>query len=207
MTVPDSLLNLNGDMLAAVDVETSGRLAGWHEIIQIAVLPLNSEIEPSETYKPFYVHICPNHRDRAEKGALHMNGLDIDWLVTNGLDSDLAVDRFVEWFHELELPLGKRLCPLAHNWAFERGFLVNWLGNELHDTIWHPHSRDSQRVATLFNDAAAYHGKKIPFGSVSQKSLCKKFGIENANEHDALADCIACAKLYRALVRGLGHSK
>ena len=157
--IPDSLLNLNGDLLAAVDVETTGRLAGWHEIIQIAVLPLNSEIQPSDVYKPFYVHICPKFPERAEKGALKVNGLDLDWLLSNGLDNDLAIDRLVEWFQALDLPFGKRLCPLAHNWAFERGFLMNWLGWELHDDIWHPHSRDSQRVATLFNDAAGYHGK------------------------------------------------
>lgn len=205
--VPDSLLNLNGDMLAAVDVETSGRLAGWHEIIQIGVLPLNSEIEPSTVHRPFYIHICPKYPERVEVGAMKVNGLDIDWLVAHGLDTDLAADRFAEWVEALDLPFGKRLCPLAHNWAFERGFLINWLGLELHDSIWHPHSRDSQRAATLLNDAAAYHGKKIPFGSVSQKSLCKKFGITNANEHDALADSLACAKLYRAIIRGLGHSK
>lgn len=205
--VPDSLLNLNGDMMAAVDVETTGRLAGWHEIIQIAVLPLDSELEPSKIYKPFYIHLCPKEPERAEKGALKVNGLDLDWLLVNGLDADLAADRFVEWFQALDLPFGKRLCPLAHNWAFERGFLTAWLGIDMHDSIWHPHSRDSQRAATLLNDAAAYHGKQIPFGSVSQRSLCKKFSITNANEHDALADCIACAKLYRAFVRGLGHGK
>ena len=205
--VPDSLLNLNGDMMAAVDIETNGRLAGWHEILQIANLPIDSEQEPSKVHRPFYQHFFPKNTERTEKGALRVNGLDIDWLMSHGIDQDRAADLCMEWFEKLDLPFKKRLCPLAHNWAFERGFLLNWLGQDGHDAIWHPHSRDSQRVATLLNDAAAYHGKKIPFGSVSQKSLCKKFAIENANEHDALADCIACSKLYRALIRGFGHSK
>lgn len=204
--VPDSLLNLNGDMMAAVDVETTGSLAGWHEVIQIAVLPLNSEIEPS-LCKPFYLHLKPDHPERAQKQAMKVNGLDIEWLINNGIDRWRGADLFDEWFQSLDLPFNKRLCPLAHNWAFERGFLLDWLGLETMDALWHPHVRDTQRVAIMFNDAAAYHGKKIPFGSVSQKSLCKKFAIENANEHDALADCLACAKLYRSLVRGLGHSK
>ena len=207
VTVPDSLLNLNGDMMAAVDVETTGSIAGWHEIVQVAVLPLNSEIEPSTVHRPFYLHLKPEHPERAQHKAMEVNGLDLEWLEANGIDRWRAADLFDEWFQALDLPFKKRLCPLAHNWAFERGFLLDWLGLETLDAIWHPHSRDSQRVATLFNDAAAYHGKKIPFGTVSQRSLCKKFGIVNANEHDALADCLACSKLYRALVRGLGHSK
>ena len=204
--VPDSLLNLNGNMLAVVDVETTGRVAGWHEIIQIAVLPLDSEIQPSTFYKPFYMHLVPQQLDRVDARAMKVNGLDFDWLVSHGVDQERAVDRFEEWFQALDLPYNKKLCPIAHNWSFEKGFIGNWLGLEMFDSIWHPHSRDTQRVASFLNDAAGYHGKKIPFPSVSQKSLCKKFSIRNANEHDALADCIACAELYRGLIRCLGHA-
>ncbi len=204
--VPDSLLNLNGDMLAAVDVETTGIVFGWHEIVQIAVLPLDSEIQPSRVHKPFYFHLVPQEPDRVVGQAMKVNGLDLDWLVSHGVDPCRAADLFEEWFAGLNLPFGKRLCPLAHNWGFERGHMSAWLGLEMFDSIWHPHARDTQRVASFLNDAAAYHGKKIPFGSVSQKTLCKKFGIENANEHDALADAIACAALYRALIRSIGRS-
>jgi len=203
---PDSLLNLNGNMLAVIDVETTGRLGGWHEIVQIAVLPLDSEIEPSKVHKPFYMHLVPQHPDRIEPGAMKVNGLDFEWLISHGVDPDLAADRFGEWFDALELPYRKKLCPIAHNWAFEKGFLTNWLGLDMHDALFHPHSRDTQHVASFLNDAAAYHGKDIPFGSLSQSSVCKKFGISNTKEHDALADCLTCANLYRALIRCLGHA-
>lgn len=205
--VPDSLLNLNGDMMVVVDVETSGRIAGWHEILQIAVLPLDSEIEASKVHKPFYIHVAPEYPERVEPGAVRVNGLSAEWLESHGVAQDRSVDLFEEWFKALDLPFGKRLCPIAHNWAFEKGFLTNWMGLEGFDSIFHPHSRDTQRVASFLNDAAGYHGLKIPFGSVSQHSLCGKFGIGNANEHDALADCLACAKLYRALIRSLGSSQ
>jgi DNA polymerase III epsilon subunit-like protein len=39
---------LNGNLLASIDLETTGLQAGYHEPIQIAVAPLNSDIRPLE---------------------------------------------------------------------------------------------------------------------------------------------------------------
>ena len=44
-------------------------------------------------------------------------------------------------------------------------------------------------------------GEPIPFNRVGLGSLCRKFNIVNANAHDALADALAEAEVYRALVR------
>jgi DNA polymerase III epsilon subunit-like protein len=37
--------------------------------------------------------------------------------------------------------------------------------------------------------------------SVSLGSMCRKLNITNTNPHDALADCIAEAEVYRTLLR------
>ncbi|MBN2022375.1 MAG: hypothetical protein JW809_06230 [Pirellulales bacterium] len=42
------LVHLNGNLLASIDLETTGLQAGHHEPIQIAVVPLNSGIRPLE---------------------------------------------------------------------------------------------------------------------------------------------------------------
>jgi len=203
--VPDSLLNLNGNMMAAVDVETSGCLDSWHEILQIAVLPLNSQLEPAQGISPFYMHLCPEYPERRQAGAMRVNGLEIDWLLSHGIEQTRAADLLDEWFQGLRLPFRKRLVPLAHNWSFERGFLTHWLGEGTFDVIFNPNARDTNRVAALVNDAAGYHGMKIPFGSMSLGSMCKKYGIANSKEHDALADCVATAKLYREIILGFGR--
>ena len=49
-----ALPHLNGNLLASVDVETTGRRAGWHEIVQIGIRPLNADIRPLEGVTPFY---------------------------------------------------------------------------------------------------------------------------------------------------------
>jgi len=200
---PDSLLNMNGDLLAAIDIETTGRLPGYHEIVQIAVVPANSQIQVSQDFKPFYIHLAPNYPSRAEAKAMQVNGLDLDWLSSHGVDQDRGVDLFTEWFLNLDLPFRKRLLPLACNWSFEKMHLTAWQGLDEFDTIWHPHVRDIQRVATMLNDASGFHGFNIPFTSVSLKSLCKKFGIINSREHDAMADSIASIEVYRELIVGM----
>jgi DNA polymerase III epsilon subunit-like protein len=204
MPAPSSLLNLNGNMMVAVDVETTGRVAGFHEIIQIAVVPLTSEIEPVPDINPFYMNIAPAHPERCEHGAQMVHGLDIDELVNNSPDAWKVADLFDEWFQALNLPFQRSLMPLAHNWAFERGFLMHWLGIESFNQFFHPHPRDTMLFALSINDAASYHGLKTPFPYVSLGAVCKKYGIKVENAHDALADALAEAKLYKAMLSSFG---
>jgi DNA polymerase III epsilon subunit-like protein len=198
-------MNLNGNMLASIDVETTGLLAGVHEIVQIGLVPLDGDLNPCENHRPFYHHICPQYPENAQKAAFNINGLDLDWLINNGLDPWRAADLFDDYFQALELPFGKRIVPLAHNWAFERAFLLNWLGPETFDQFFFIHPRDTQIFGACINDAAVYHGKKIPFNELSLTYMCRKFGIHNERSHDALADSLAGAKLYQELILGFGH--
>ncbi len=203
-TVMNSLLNLNGNLFCSVDVETTGRLAGYHEIIQIAVQPLTDEIKPAPGINPFYMTVAPKHPERVERSASQVHGLDIDDLVANSPDCWRAADLFDEWFQRLNLPFKKQLIPLAHNWAFEKGFLSHWLGLETFDQIWHFHPRDTMLFALSINDASVMHGKKIPFSMVGLKAMCDKFGIEIENAHDALCDARAEAELYRRMLLAFG---
>ena len=106
----------------------------------------------------------------------------------------------VEWFGRLELPRAKSLIPLAQNWAFESGFLKAWLGEELAAELFHSHARDTMLLAIMKNDEAAFRGEVLPFNRVGLGALCNRLGIVNTKAHDALADCIAEAQVYRALI-------
>ena len=203
--VPHSLINLNANLLVAVDVETTGRLAGYHEIIQIAVVPMDSDVTPMKDMLPFYMEIAPEHPERCEESATAIHGLDIGYLVNNCPDQWQAADYFDEWFKGLDLPYRKNLVPLAHNWAFEKGFLSHWLGLESFDQLFHPHPRDSMLFALSINDAATYHGMTPPFNYVGLGSMCKKFGIEIENAHDALCDALCEAQVYKALLESFGR--
>jgi len=193
------LVHLNGNLLASIDLETTGLQAGYHEPIQIAIVPLNSDIRPLEGVRPFYTTIRPDFPERQEKAG-YVHGLKIEDLILHAPEAGKVQDLLVEWWEALDLPFGKTLVPLAHNWAFEAKFLQAWLGVELASTLFHGHARDAMLFALSLNDKAAFMGLPAPFNRVGLGSLCKHFKINNLSPHDALCDAIAEAECYRAML-------
>lgn len=192
--------HLSGNLLAAIDFETTGRQPGYHEIIQIAILPLNEHLQPHPQVPHFYLNIRPEHPERCEKGAGFIHGIDIDMLLLHAPSQDRACDLLGEWFNNLKLPQNKVIVPLAHNWAFESSFLKGWLGSDRVDELFHSHGRDSMLLAIAINDKAFFLGEPIPFSRVSLPFLCKQLTIPHEHAHDALDDCRATAELYRTLL-------
>ena len=193
------LVHLNGSLLASIDLETTGLQAGYHEPIQIAIVPLNSDVRPLEGVRPFYTTIRPEHPERQD-GAGYVHGLKMEDLILHAPSSGKVQDLLVEWWEKLDLPLGKTLVPLAHNWAFEAGFLRAWLGVELTQALFFGHARDAMLYALALNDKAAFMGLPVPFNRVGLGSLCNHFKIHNPSPHDALCDAIAEAECYRAML-------
>jgi len=198
-----SLMSMNGHVPCVVDVETTGTLAGWHEVIQIACVPLNQHFEPDPNRRFHYLNTYPDHPERIDEEAVRKHGITLESL--EGCPTQArGVELFDEWFRKLDLPYGKRLVPVAHNFGFERGFLIHLLGMDGFNECWQSHPRDTMVLGSMINDFYAWHGRKHPFPWVSLGAMCERFDIVNDNEHDALADCLATAKLLGALMRMMG---
>ena len=199
-SIYSGLVAINGNLLASVDLETTGRRPGHHEIIQIAVVPLNSDIRPLEGVRPFYHNIRPLHPERADGKATQVHGIKIEDLILHAPHPGKVADLLREWWERLDLPAGKTLVPLAHNWAFESAFLTAWLGIDEKQTLFHSHARDAFLLALSLTHRAAFAGEKPPCNKVGLGSLCKHFHVTNETPHDALSDALAEAEVYRAMV-------
>jgi len=196
-----ALPHLNGNPLAAIDVETTGRIGGYHEIIQVAIVPLSMDLEIAKYVRPFYQNMKPQYPDRVEPRAVGMRNVNVDDLILNAPEPERVLDFLLEWYSRLPLGHSRKLTPLAHNWAFDSSFLIPWLGPDLYTSLFYPIPRDTMNFASSLNDRAVMAGYAPPFKSVNLGALCRQFGVVNDNEHNALADSIATAKLYQAMMR------
>lgn len=200
MGIPSGLITLNSNILCVVDTETLGLIAGYHDLVQVAILPLDSDLEPMKGVNPFYRTIKPDFPERAHPQALAKNGLVLSELALCSDRNDVQ-DELDEWFKSLDLPLGKRMIYLCQNAPFDVAFLKSWLGPDAFDQYFARRGRDTMFFANGLNDRAAIQGKPIPFPNVSLEGLAHKFGISYEGAHDALADCIITGKVYRELLR------
>lgn len=192
-------MTLHGNRLAAIDLETTGAIAGYHEIAQIAVVPLSDCLLPDG--RPFVSYVRPEFPGRADGLATDVNGLDLEELKS-APDQGQVADRLEAWFRGLGLPQGRRIVPLAHKWTFEFSFLAAWLGNALFEELFHYHARDAMTFALGLNDRAELSGRSRPFERVSLGDLCQRLGVANEHPHDALSDALAEAEVYRRLLLG-----
>lgn len=192
------MLSLNGNTLAVVDVETTGEEPGFHEIIQVAIVPLDQELEPK--YRPFYTMIRPEFLDRAQPEAMRAHGISEEDLV-KAPSKETVMEALEEWYEGLEIPMNRRLMPLCQNASFDVPFMKAFLGPRHYETFFGHQVRDTMPFALGLNDSAAFAAESLPFGWVGLKPLCQHFGIDISQYHDSLADCLATAKVYRELLR------
>ncbi len=200
-----SMQHWNGNQVCVMDVETTGLDPNWHEMIQICILPLDSDLKPRQDVAPFYINLKPDNPERADPKALKINGLKLAEIAVSGYDREKARDLLEAWVAQLKLPAtkwgtSKKIIPLGQNYPFDRSFIQAWLGNEEYNQYFDYHNRDTMCAALYLNDRAAMHGESVPFPKVNLKYLASQLKIQHDRGHDSLQDCVVTAKVYRAMV-------
>jgi len=200
-----SMQHWNNNQLCVIDTETTGVDYFWHEIIQICILPLNSNIEVRKDVLPFYIFLQPDYPERIDPEAMKKNKIKLSDLRDQGFDRLKAVDMLEDWVKTLGIGFNKygypaKITPLGHNYSFDMGFLNRWLGKSLYDEIFHYHHKDTMIAANWLNDAAAFKGEKVPFPKVNLQYLCNIFNVQSERAHDALSDCMSTAGVYRKML-------
>ena len=64
-----NLLHNNGHIMAVIDVETTGLTPRHNDIVQVCVLPIDSDFKPLKDVNPFYAEMKPNGRTTSTGGG------------------------------------------------------------------------------------------------------------------------------------------
>ena len=188
-------------MICAIDCETTGLTAHYHEAVDICILPLTDTFDPATHVEPFYVEIKPEFPERIEKDALRANGHTVEELMARTITREIVVNMFVTWYNST-IPRGQKIEPLAQNFYFDRSFLSATLkGLNLNNYIFY-RARDTQRVIEYLNDRSRIHGVHPPFESSALTKVAAQLGIDTSRAHTAMGDCLTCAAVYRKLCTG-----
>lgn len=201
-----SMLHWWGNQLCAIDVETTGLDDYWNEIIQIAILPLDSNIDVRKDVKPFNIYIKPDDFEMIDPQALKVNKITMDTLINHGFDRETAIGLLEDWISKLGLPTSqggkpKKIVPLGQNYAFDRGFIQRWLGVDQYNDWFDYHYKDTMITANYLNDRAAFQVEDVPFKKVNLRYLASSLGIPHENAHDAFSDCLTCAMVYKKMLQ------
>lgn len=194
-----ALEHLNFCLLCAIDTETTGLDPLKHEIVEIAIQPLDANIEPSKTIMPFSMLIRP--QKPMEEGARNVNKIPEEELQTYGVDPWTAAQALEDWFTSLKLGRTRQIVPLGHNYAFDRSFMISWLGFKTYEHIFAYHYRDTMNAAGYINDRAAFHNVKPPYQRIGLASLAARHEVSYDGAHRALRDAQITAEVYRRQMR------
>lgn len=212
MTEKVSMQHWNGNQICAIDVETTGLDADYHELIEICILPLDVHLNPRKDIIPFNIYVCPEHPERIDRKATGCHGAKLANIVNKGFDRLAAIDMLGTWMDKLGLPLNKstvaprrcKIIPLGHNYPFDQKFISKWLGPDQYNDWFFGHFRDTMQIALFLNDHAAQHGEPVPYSKLTLGSIATQHNIEHGRLHEALTDCAVTAEVYKKLIsRGL----
>lgn len=213
--MPMIAVHCNGNLPCAIDCETTGLIPGFHDILQIAVIPLTPMFEPSKDLPYFEMRLKPKRPQNASLQATQINRISLDKAMAHGVDPWDALDRFDEWFKRLNLPERKQIIPVGHNYlAFDRLMIRDWMagtliptnqitGWENYNHYFHWHVRDTMMAALYLNDVSYWQGESVRFPKVTLSQICNVLKVPQGASHDAVSDALAAAAIYRKLMRHL----
>lgn len=192
----------NGNLVCAIDIETTGLDPYENSILELAVVPLTPDYELYKEINPFNMLMKPIDGKKIEQEALTINKIDLPWVMLNCLTADRVLDLFLDWVQRLQLG-EKKIIPLAHNWPFDSAFLKTWMGPLTYSQVFAHNYCDTMVVAQYINDLYDTCCERIPYPKINLRYLASTLKIENPDVHRALGDAVTTAKVYKHFVESI----
>lgn len=181
--------------LAFVDVETTGLVPGWHEMIDLGVVMTDLD---GRALDSLFIRVQPSHPERTAEGARAVNAFDAErWRELGALAPTAAVDS-LRAFHR-RVAGDEPVLLVAFNSQFDAAFLDHLFRAE--GASW----RELYHYFVLDMPSMAW---ALGYRGLTGAALADRLGVDDephvADEHTGITGARLNARLYRALrERGL----
>lgn len=201
MTGHKDFVHLNGDLLCAIDVRTSGPDPQEHDILDICILPLTSNLTFSRVYLPYMMQIKPRYVEFVDKRHTSRTCKEpLSHYINQGLSYYQSATLFDEWFDRFQLKEGKRIQPLVYDTRI-LPFIREWLGPNNFADRFSEKVRSVESVALFINDKAAFKATPYPLPKTTLSYLCNKLSVERDNLKDTLDTAKVLGLVYKEMMK------
>lgn len=185
-------------LLAHIDVETNGLVAGWHEMIDFGLVMTDLD---GNVLDSLFVRIQPEHPERTSPGAVAVNAYDpVKWRKLGALGPEEAVEKILA-FHR-RVAGNKNVLMVALNCSFDSAFL---------DHLF-------RRAGHSWREMYFYYVLDLPsmlWGlgerDLTSQKLLERYGIEDephvAEYHTGITGAMVNVRIYQALQRLLADKQ
>ena len=199
-----SIRTAYGNLMVAIDIETTGEIVGEHEMYQLSILPLDQRLEPDKTKIFLNLFIKPDN-PKVKDGD--NSGLRARFVQArlHGLAKHQALVVLEKWADTLEirrpgLMKDRQLMPICFNWAWKRAFLIDFMGPDFFHDLFHWNTREIITAAAFCNDRRVFRGEDPDFGKLTLPALSRKLEVVNPYPDDPAFDTRHFADIYQALM-------
>ncbi len=193
----------NGNVMAAIDTETTGLNPDRDEIIQFSLIAVGSNLKRNPHYEAIDVFLTPEHPIEFYRGNpdIKVAMPSIEKAIRYGIPPVQAAGLLNLWY-ERHKECGLRgIIPLAHNWPFDSMFIRRWLGHKNFEYIFSPLYRDPLSITCFLNDIACIQAQPYPFPKHDLSYLGSQCGFERFTTHDSFEDCKLTLAVFERAVR------
>jgi DNA polymerase III alpha subunit (gram-positive type) len=176
--------------LAFLDVETTGLVPGYHEMIDLGLVVTDLDGDPVDS---LFLRIQPDHPERLSEGAREVNAFDAErWRDLGALSTAAAVDSLRE-FHRQAAGDHPVLLVAFNSW-FDAAFL---------DHLFRTAGGSWRELYYYFVLDVPSMAWALGYRDLTGAALAARLGVEDephiAEEHTGITGARLNARLYRAL--------
>ena len=177
-------------LMAHIDVETTGLVPGYHEMIDVGFVITTLDGTVVDT---LFVRVQPEHPERLSPGAAKVNGFDAaKWQSLHALSTKQAVDTIIAF--NKRVAGSKHVLLTTFNSWFDTAFL---------DALMRREGRSWRELFHYFVLDIPSMAWSLGYRDLTNGALAQKFGVADeprvAEEHTGITGAMLNVRIYQKL--------